>query len=67
MARWRPEVEACTAVAQAKKPNFDRYYNEFHITLKASGLDVGLPDGQMGNSEAQSRQTSVLDVSFNKA
>ena len=22
-----------------------------HTTLKASGLDVGLPDGQMGNSE----------------
>ena len=35
-----------------QKPNFDRYYNEFpHTTLKASGLDVGLPDGQMGNSE----------------
>ena len=48
---WRPEVEG-NAVAQAKKPNFDRYYNEFpHTTLKASGLDVGLPDGQMGNSE----------------
>jgi len=48
---WRPEVEG-NAVAQANKPNFDRYYNEFpHTTLKASGLDVGLPDGQMGNSE----------------
>ncbi|MBF1711856.1 MAG: hypothetical protein HXO98_06750, partial [Streptococcus sp.] len=31
---WRPEVEG-NAVAQAKKPNFDRYYNEFpHTTLK---------------------------------
>ena len=31
-----------------KKNNFDRYYNEFpHTTLKASGLDVGLPDGQI--------------------
>ncbi|MGO3732831.1 MAG: 2,3-bisphosphoglycerate-independent phosphoglycerate mutase [Vagococcus sp.] len=40
------------AVAQAKKPNFDRYWNQFpHNTLKASGLDVGLPEGQMGNSE----------------
>lgn len=40
------------AVAQAKKPNFDRYYKEFpHGELKASGLDVGLPAGQMGNSE----------------
>ncbi|WP_239255331.1 2,3-bisphosphoglycerate-independent phosphoglycerate mutase [Listeria ilorinensis] len=40
------------AVAQANKPNFDRYWAEFpHSQLKASGLDVGLPDGQMGNSE----------------
>ncbi|WP_314068443.1 2,3-bisphosphoglycerate-independent phosphoglycerate mutase [uncultured Vagococcus sp.] len=40
------------AVAQANKPNFDRYYNEFpHATMKAAGLDVGLPEGQMGNSE----------------
>ncbi|AQP53339.1 phosphoglycerate mutase (2,3-diphosphoglycerate-independent) [Vagococcus penaei] len=40
------------AVAQAHKPNFDRYWAEFpHNTLKASGLDVGLPEGQMGNSE----------------
>ncbi|WP_163655212.1 2,3-bisphosphoglycerate-independent phosphoglycerate mutase [Listeria sp. PSOL-1] len=40
------------AVAQANKPNFDRYWSEFpHSELKASGLDVGLPEGQMGNSE----------------
>jgi len=40
------------AVAQAKKPNFDRYWNQYpHTTLKASGLAVGLPEGQMGNSE----------------
>lgn len=40
------------AVAQANKPNFDRYWDQFpHNQLKASGLDVGLPDGQMGNSE----------------
>ncbi len=40
------------AVAQAKKPNFDRYWSEFPTSsLKASGLDVGLPEGQMGNSE----------------
>lgn len=40
------------AVAQAKKPNFDRYWNEFtHGSLKAAALDVGLPEGQMGNSE----------------
>ncbi|AKO94655.1 2,3-bisphosphoglycerate-independent phosphoglycerate mutase [Priestia filamentosa] len=40
------------AVAQAKKPNFDRYWNEHaHATLTASGEAVGLPEGQMGNSE----------------
>ncbi|MFJ7738237.1 2,3-bisphosphoglycerate-independent phosphoglycerate mutase [Lysinibacillus sp. NPDC097287] len=40
------------AVAQAKKPNFDRYWSKFpHSTLTAAGEAVGLPDGQMGNSE----------------
>lgn len=40
------------AVAQANKPNFDRYWAEYpHTTLRASGEVVGLPEGQMGNSE----------------
>ncbi|SIT91304.1 2,3-bisphosphoglycerate-independent phosphoglycerate mutase [Edaphobacillus lindanitolerans] len=40
------------AVAQAKKPNFDRYFSRFpHAFLQASGEAVGLPEGQMGNSE----------------
>jgi len=40
------------AVALAKKPNFDRYWSEYpHTTLKACGEAVGLPEGQMGNSE----------------
>ena len=40
------------AVAQANKPNFDRYWSEFpNATLTASGEAVGLPEGQMGNSE----------------
>lgn len=40
------------AVAQANTPNFDRYWETFpHSTLKAAGLDVGLPEDQMGNSE----------------
>lgn len=40
------------AVAQAKKPNFDRYWSKFpHANLTASGEAVGLPEGQMGNSE----------------
>ncbi|WP_416147149.1 2,3-bisphosphoglycerate-independent phosphoglycerate mutase [Salipaludibacillus sp. HK11] len=40
------------AVAQANTPNFDRYWNNYpHATLQACGLAVGLPEGQMGNSE----------------
>lgn len=40
------------AVAQASKPNFDRYWADYpNATLTASGEAVGLPDGQMGNSE----------------
>jgi 2,3-bisphosphoglycerate-independent phosphoglycerate mutase len=40
------------AVAQSKKPNFDRYWNTYpHNQLIASGEAVGLPEGQMGNSE----------------
>lgn len=47
----REETEG-NAVAQAKKPNFDRYWNSYpHATLQACGLAVGLPEGQMGNSE----------------
>src|SRR5690606_3934290 len=46
------EEEHGNAVKQAHKPNFDRYWNEFpHNQLKASGEAVGLPEGQMGNSE----------------
>lgn len=40
------------AVIQANKPNFDRYFKEYpHTQILASGEAVGLPDGQMGNSE----------------
>ncbi|MFC5711265.1 2,3-bisphosphoglycerate-independent phosphoglycerate mutase [Thalassorhabdus alkalitolerans] len=40
------------AVAQADTPNFDRYWSQFpHTTLEAKGEAVGLPEGQMGNSE----------------
>ena len=40
------------AIAQAKTPNLDKLFAECPNTLiGASGLDVGLPDGQMGNSE----------------
>lgn len=40
------------AIANANKPNFDKFWNEYpHTVISASGLDVGLPKGQMGNSE----------------
>lgn len=41
-----------SALAQAKTPNMDSFFEKFpHTTLEASGLAVGLPEGQMGNSE----------------
>jgi len=40
------------AIGQAHKPNFDRLWTEYpHAALEASGPSVGLPNGQMGNSE----------------
>jgi len=40
------------AVAAAEKPSFDRLLRENpHVTINGSGLGVGLPEGQMGNSE----------------
>lgn len=40
------------AVALANTPNFDRYWSDCpHSQLVASGKSVGLPEGQMGNSE----------------
>ena len=48
---WREE-RADNAVRLARTPNFDRLWAESpHAFLRTSGLDVGLPDGQMGNSE----------------
>ena len=43
---------AGNAIAQAKKPNLDALFARYpNSQLQASGLDVGLPAGQMGNSE----------------
>jgi 2,3-bisphosphoglycerate-independent phosphoglycerate mutase len=48
---WR-EDRADNAVAQARKPNFDRLWaSSPHAFLTTCGRVVGLPDGQMGNSE----------------
>lgn len=46
------DTEMGNAVKQANTPNFDRYWNKYpHNQLQASGKAVGLPEGQMGNSE----------------
>ena len=40
------------AINDAKKPNIDYLMREYpNILLEASGEEVGLPYGQMGNSE----------------
>lgn len=45
-------VKEGNAIYTAKTPNLDKYFTECPFTtIGASGLDVGLPDGQMGNSE----------------
>lgn len=47
---WREEA-ADNAIRQASTPSFDRLMASPFALLRTSGLDVGLPEGQMGNSE----------------
>jgi 2,3-bisphosphoglycerate-independent phosphoglycerate mutase len=48
---YRPQTED-NAIAQARKPNYDELLRKFPNTLvHTSGPYVGLPEGQMGNSE----------------
>ena len=48
---YRPETHG-NAIAQARKPIYDKLLGEYPNTLlRASEHFVGLPDGQMGNSE----------------
>ena len=47
----RPDPKS-NAIYAANTPNLDRYKATYSVTeIGASGLNVGLPDGQMGNSE----------------
>ncbi len=49
---WVPNETYGNAIVAAKKPNIDKLFATCpHTTIGASGMDVGLPDGQMGNSE----------------
>ena len=46
------EEDKDNAIAAANMPNLDRIYQQYpHGLISASGEDVGLPDGQFGNSE----------------
>ena len=46
------DERAGNAIAAARTPNLDKIFAENPgCRLSASGLDVGLPEGQMGNSE----------------
>jgi 2,3-bisphosphoglycerate-independent phosphoglycerate mutase len=46
------EDQTDNAIHTARTPNFDRLWAEYpHTLLDASGESVGLPEGQMGNSE----------------
>ncbi|MFR6066173.1 MAG: 2,3-bisphosphoglycerate-independent phosphoglycerate mutase [Eubacterium sp.] len=46
------DCETGNAIAMANKPNLDKLMAECPTTyIGASGMDVGLPNGQMGNSE----------------
>ncbi len=46
------EAHSHNAIALARKPNWDRYWRQYpHTLIHASESAVGLPSGQMGNSE----------------
>ena len=46
------ETSTSNAIAAANTPNWDALWNtQPHALIKTSGLAVGLPEGQMGNSE----------------
>ncbi|WP_139904981.1 2,3-bisphosphoglycerate-independent phosphoglycerate mutase [Clostridium thermarum] len=46
------DKEDGNAISAAHKPNLDKLFAKYpHVQLGASGFDVGLPKGQMGNSE----------------
>lgn len=45
-------IEKGNAIKLANTPNLDRFFRDYpHTYVKTSGMDVGLPEGQMGNSE----------------
>ena len=49
---WVPDQTYGNAILAARTPNLDKLFAQYpYTTIGASGMNVGLPDGQMGNSE----------------
>ncbi|MBR1648991.1 MAG: 2,3-bisphosphoglycerate-independent phosphoglycerate mutase [Alphaproteobacteria bacterium] len=49
---YRKEITEDNAIEQGNTPNWHKYLQDYpHNLIATSGLSVGLPDGQMGNSE----------------
>ena len=49
---YRKEITPDNAIEQGHTPNWHQYLKQYpHCMVQTSGMSVGLPDGQMGNSE----------------
>ena len=49
---WVPDQTLRQRHPAARTPNLDKLFAQYpYTTIGASGMNVGLPDGQMGNSE----------------
>ena len=60
---YREEIED-NAIAQAKKPHWDKLWQQYpHMLINASESHVGLPEGQMGNSEVGHLNLSLIHIS----
>lgn len=56
-------LDAGNAIVSAKTPNLGKIFGENPITkIGASGMDVGLPDGQMGNSEVGHTNIGAVEL-----
>lgn len=61
---WRKNVHG-NAISAANTPNFDDIFSKYpFMTLEASGLAVGLPEGQIGNSEVGHLNIGAGNVVF---
>ena len=59
------EDPSVSAVDAADTPFVDRLFDQYpHGVLRASGLGVGLPEGQMGNSEVHEGRIRRVDGAY---